>query len=507
MNAALTTRDAGAPSSHGAVELGAIWGWSILVALLGSWTCFDAVAGLNWALWTLAAAAGFFVIGRRARAVGRCAAAALILACVLAGSSVVTASAHAEALIFLGTAALCGFAVLAITKPLDSLGPAELARAPLALLRLVLSEAGARIAQTFGLIRMSEAVPVVRGGVMAAVISGTLFLLLSAANPTLADWRDAAWASVVSWTFVARDLFFLALATVLLGTYGLASGANDSSARGQRPGQRVNEAEQARYSDVERLLVLGAAFGLYLLFFAVELSDWLGPRSVHLAPGETYAEATHRGFGEMIASAALCALVILLLDRRALRGRREPLVRGVAWALIGASLIVVASAYAKVRFYEAAYGYTEPRLRVQFGCAAIACGLLLLAFELRSRIDLPRLIRRAALVAIACIAVLGYWNTSEWIVNANVERFARTGKLDAIYLGRLARVSPDAVPALIHALPRIAPADAQYLRGVLAHTSTVRSIFGPARSAGALSWYEWSVRRAAATSALRATGL
>ena len=499
MNTTLTTRSSTPPASQNAVEVCLTWGWAVLVALLGSWTCFNAVAGLNWALWTLAATAGLLVIRRRARGLDRHISISLILACVLAGASVLTASAHAEALIFLGTAALCGYAVLALTASPHSLGPAALVLAPLTLARRVFAESASRIAQVFDLIRMPDAVPVVRGGAMATLIAAILFLLLSAADPTLTSWREAAWAALASWTFVARDVFFVLLATVLLGAYGLAWGADER--------EPMTSSGRARFSDFERLQVLGAALALYLLFFAVELSNLLGAGTLHLAPGETYAEATHRGFGEMIAAAALCAFAILLLDRHALRCRRESLVRSLAWGVIAASLIVVASAYGRVRFYEAAYGYTEQRLCVQFICGAVACGLLLLAMELRSGIDLPRLIRRTGLVAIGCIAIFSYWNPSGWIANANVDRFARTGKLDVVYLGRLARVSPDAVPALIRALPKLAPADARYLRGVLVRTSTVRSIFGPERSAGELWWYEWSVRRAAAYDALRTAGL
>lgn len=421
-----------------------------------------------------------------------------------------TASSHAEALIFLGAAALCGYAVLAITASPRSLGPARLVLAPLTLARIVFAESASRVAETLALMRMPDAVPVVRGGGMAALTGFILFLLLSAADPTLANWRETAWATVASWTFIARDVFFILLAIVLLGTYGLAARAraDDVGARLLQPdaSDRRSVPDRARLSDSERLLVLAVALGLYLLFFGLELTHLPGTGTVRLAPGETYAQAAHRGFGEMIAAAAVSALAILLLARRALPGRREPLVRVLAWAVIAASLIVVASAYGRVRFYEAAYGYTEQRLYVQFVCGAVACGLLLLAIELRSSIDVPRLIRRSGLVAIGCVAIFSYWNSSGWIVMSNVDRFAHTGNVDVVYLGRLARVSPDAIPALIRSLSRLPPADAEYLRGILARASPARARRSPG-GPRELAWYEWSLRRAAASAALRSAGL
>ena len=75
------------------------------------------------------------------------------------------------------------------------------------------------------------------------------------------------------------------------------------------------------------------------------------------------------------------------------------------------------------------------------------------------------------------------------------------------YLGRLARSSPDAIPALIAALPSVAPADAARLRESLQHAFIDRSILLPPPDTGGLSWYELSLRRAEARSALRAAGL
>ena len=41
-----------------------------------------------------------------------------------------------------------------------------------------------------------------------------------------------------------------------------------------------------------------------------------------------------------------------------------------------ASLVVVAWAYLRVRYYEAAYGYTEQRLYVQVACGVLSIALL-----------------------------------------------------------------------------------------------------------------------------------
>lgn len=514
MNALHLSRSADLPPAGHVAELAELWAWALPVALLGSWTCFGEVPGINWALWTAFSAAGFLAVGRRSEhsAADRYSRAALGLACLLSIGAAVTANPHADALIFLAVAALFSSAVLSTATRSGDMGLAALARAPLDLCRLLFAEAAARMAETAAVLRMRHAVPLMRGSTMAAALAATLFLLLSAADPTLADWRQVAWETILSRMFLARDAFFILLAALLVGAYGLA--ARGSEPAGSRPGAAVpgssGDAPAARppiFSAIERLMVLGAALTLFVVFFAVELTNQLASSGIHLPRGETFAEATHRGFGEMIVAATLCALVIITLDQRALRGGRERSVRLLSWGVIAASLVVVACAYQRVRYYEAAYGYTEQRLCVQVICGLAALALLSLAWELRSTIDVPRLIRHIGLIAIACVAGLPYWNSAAWIVDANVGRYESTGKLDVDYLGRLARSSPDAIPALVAALPKLTPPDASRVRESLQRTALDRSILVPPPDTGGLSWYEWSLRRAAARSALRAAGL
>lgn len=484
-----------------------LWAWAIPLGLLGSWTCFGALPGVNWVLWTAGSAAGFLTVARRSARphADTHPRAALALACLLSIAAAVTADPHADALVFLCVAGLFAYATLATTTRSGDIGPSALARAPLHLCRLLLAEAAARVADTFAVLRMRHAVPLVRGSTMAIVLMTALFLLLSAADPTLAYWRQTAWETILSRMFLARDVFFVALTALLLGAYGLVARRPPPDELPQGSGGSASRSPGALFTDVERLIVLGAAMALFAVFFAVELSNQLASAGIPLASGETFAEATHRGFGEMIVAAALCALVIITLDQRALRSARERSIRLLSSGVIAASLIIVASAYQRVRYYEAAYGYTEQRLYVQLICGLVSLALLSLAWELRSAIDIPRLIRRVALIVIAGVAGISYWNHAAWIVDSNIGRYERTGKLDVSYLERLARSSPDAIPALIAALPRLAPADASRVRASLRREAR-RSILVPPPNAGGPSWYEWSLRRASAHAALGASG-
>lgn len=497
-------------SSTGDVgELLELWAWTLPLALLGSWTCFGAVPGVNWTLWTVASAAGFLVVRRRAgrSPTDRYAPAALALAGLLSIAAAITANPIADALMFVSVAGLFAFSLLTTATRGGDIGFSGLVRAPLDVCRLLFAQAAARVADTFAFLRMRDAVPLVRGSTLAAALAATLFLLFSAADPTLAAWRDVAWQTVLSRVFLARDAFFILLSVLLLGGYGLAARQPKAMEEATGTGEPSRLRPGVRFSALERLLVLGAAMALFIVFFAVDLSNQLASAAVHLPGSETFAQATHRGFGEMIVAAALCALVIITLEQRALRSQRERSVRLLSWGVIAASLVVVGSAYLRVRYYEGAYGYTEQRLFVQVICGLVSLALLSLAAELRAAIDIPRLIRHVALIAICCVAGLSYWNHAAWIVEANVARYEATGKVDVAYLERLARSSPDAVPALVEALPKLAPADAARVRESLRHVAVNRSLLVPPPGTGGPSWYEWSLRRAAARSVLHAAGL
>jgi hypothetical protein len=100
-------------------------------------------------------------------------------------------------------------------------------------------------------------------------------------------------------------------------------------------------------------------------------------------------------------------------------------------------------------------------------------------------------------VALVAMCVMTFWNDHAWVVRADVARFAGTARLDTRYLAR--RLSPDAYPALLEALPVLPPVQRQQLASELwpAAACALR---------GGDRWFEWNARRSAARTALRAHG-
>lgn len=462
--------------SAGSLTLGALtplWVWTLIASYLGAWLCFLHGPGLNWLLFTLTACVGFMMAARQSdlRLPGRQVTTALILAIAVSGAAAVTRDPVAVVLVFLSVTALCLYALLASVKKPDELEMRLLLLAWPWLASRVLFSTRDRSIEMTSVLRTPASVPIMRGTLMAVGLTVPLFLLLSTANPALGEWRDALADSLYTGEWPARAVAMFMLGFVLLGAYGLVARRTQeedpAEAAAGVPPVQAGPPSPWHVSAVERMMVLGGATLVFIVFFAAEFSNRYGLLVPHLEKGVTLADATHRGFGQMILAAGLCAAVLITLEKHALRGEGEGRVRLLAWAMILGSILTVASAAERVFYYEDAYGFTRLRLYVQVCCVAVALALLLLAWEVRAVIQPPRLIRRVAVTAIVCAAGLAYWNSTAWIIDTNVDRFTRSGQLDSMYLAELASGSPDGIPALIARMPQVPAAIAGQWRAAL----------------------------------------
>ena len=129
--------------------------------------------------------------------------------------------------------------------------------------------------------------------------------------------------------------------------------------------------------------------------------------------------------------------------------------------------LLLASAFRKLLFCEAAYGYTVARLFAKGFMIALALSLVVLALELLARIDVHRLVRRQAALAATMLLVFTYWNHEAWITRQNVARFEASGRFDLDYAAR--QLSRGAVPAALGAARVIGGNDGRCLRHAILH--------------------------------------
>jgi Domain of unknown function (DUF4173) len=249
------------------------------------------------------------------------------------------------------------------------------------------------------------------------------------------------------------------------------------------------EAEVNRFftlGGTEVAVVLGLLNLLFLVFVIVQVRYLFGGRSVvDEQTSLTYAEYARHGFFELVTVAALVLPLLLLADwlLRRERPRDELVFRILAGALLLLLGVVMVSALQRMRLYQREYGLTELRLYTTAFMVWLAVVFAWVAATvLRSRRDLFAV---GALVSgFAAIFALNALNPDALIARTNLER----PNLDVPYLTRL---SDDATPALVDALPSLDPELRAQLESELA-----------SRRDADRDWRTWNWSRSRAQAAL-----
>jgi hypothetical protein len=208
----------------------------------------------------------------------------------------------------------------------------------------------------------------------------------------------------------------------------------------------------------ELTVVLALLDLLFLAFVLVQLRYLFGGQSlVETRTSLTYAEYARHGFFELVAVAALVLPLLLLADwlRRRDRGRQDVLFRLLAGALIVLLFVVMASALQRMRLYQREYGLTELRVYVTGVMIWLAVVFVWAAATvLRGQ---RQLFAVGALVSgFAAIFAINVVNPDALIARTNLDR----ARLDLPYLMRL---SDDATPELVKALPTLEPGQREQL--------------------------------------------
>jgi hypothetical protein len=379
-----------------------LWVTALTVAALGTWVLWDAGPGVNWGIWTVAASLGGaacarFAGGRPGARIGLCAG-----ACALAAGAAVTADPAFQTFIFLGVAWLFALAAhLADDSRVERIGLALGLAAPFVAIPLWLGEAARRAGELATIVGTKRHRPVLRGSILASVVVGVFAAILAGADPILAALRDELVVVLERLEFIPRLVFFGVLLVGAVGSYGMAE--RPAAATASSP----PAASTSRWTETERVIVLGAVALLFAAFLGLQLSYLFGNAPALAGSGITFAEYARRGFGELSVVTSLCTLLILWLERGARRGRRE---RGLAFVLTVLLWILLVSAFRRLWLYEEAYGFTTARFYAQAYMVVVALALVLLVIELARGLDARRFLRRAATVGVVTLIVLSVWN-------------------------------------------------------------------------------------------------
>jgi hypothetical protein len=293
-----------------------------------------------------------------------------------------------------------------------------------------------------------------------AVVRGVLFAL-----PCLLIFGGLFMGADAVFSHIVRKTFHLNLQQVFTHFFLAAFFAwcVGGYLRGMLWGREIAAIEEKRLptfslGTIEGGVVLGALDLLFLAFVLVQVRYFFGGSAlVQATTGLTYAEYARRGFFELLAVAALLLPLLLLLHwLMAQRGRKsEGAFRALASVQILLLFVVMASALQRIRLYQAEYGLTEQRLYATAFMGWLAVVFLWFALTVMNG-RRERFAFGAMVAGFLLVIVLHALNPDSVIARANLARAKAGRSFDARYATRL---SADAVPAIVAALPDLNPHD------------------------------------------------
>jgi hypothetical protein len=247
----------------------------------------------------------------------------------------------------------------------------------------------------------------------------------------------------------------------------------------------------------EAITVLVALDLLFAGFVALQATYLFGGGDTLAATGLTYAEYARRGFFELLAVAFVVGGLILALE--AFVARRSAAYRAAAIGLVLLTLVVLASAFLRLRLYQDAYGWTELRFYVLAAIAWLAIGALAAVYTILTD-RTGWLLHGMLVLSFAFGLAFNLIGPVRFIAEQNVARaihpeVVAPGGEEGFDTWYLASLGDDAIEVLAEALPRLPAAERASVAEVLEGRALVLN-------AADRSWQAWNLSRERARSLL-----
>lgn len=315
------------------------------------------------------------------------------------------------------------------------------------------------------------AAPVARGLLLAAVpvvIFVALFAAADAAFDELVD-RLFTWDVDLANLPLRVSVAFL-MGWIAAGLLAIAVGELRADETGRRPRETATPVPQSlgaavarpapvvpRLGTTEAATVLLAVDAVFAAFVVLQLAWLFGGLDTLAATGLTYAEYARRGFFELVAVTSLAGL--LVAGVHAVVEHRTRLVVGSALALALLNVVVLLSAFIRLRIYQEAYGWTELRFYVLATIAWLGIGIAA-ALVLLSRDRMGWLFHALAMSAIAVLIAVNAVGPTRFVAEQNVARLLDPSLVPpdgfvGLDVGYAVFLPDDAIPALVRALPAL----------------------------------------------------
>jgi hypothetical protein len=215
--------------------------------------------------------------------------------------------------------------------------------------------------------------PVLRGLLIAVPLVILFVALFSAADAVFAQITE----DLFDWDLDLGSLPGRLVVTVLVawlsaGLFVFVAGGED---RTREAGSAFVRPARFRLGSAEAVTVLVVLDLLFIGFVVLQGTYLFGGRDTLEASGLTYAEYARRGFFELLTVAFLVGGMILAAERFV--GDRPRTYVASAIGLVVLTIVVLASAFLRLRLYQDAYGWTELRFYVLAAIIWLALGAVM----------------------------------------------------------------------------------------------------------------------------------
>jgi uncharacterized protein DUF4153 len=339
--------------------------------------------------------------------------------------------------------------------------------------------------------------PILRGLLLAIPLLLLFAALFAAADAAFAkvagdlfDW-EVDLGSLPGRTIMALIMAWLAAGLLAFAVRGRqpAAEARLDAAWGRRP----------RLGTAEALTILIALDLLFAGFVALQATYLFGGGDTRADLGLTYADYARRGFFELLAVAFIVGALVLGLEGFVARRTRPYL--ALIIGLVALTLVVLASAFLRLRLYQDAYGWTELRFYVLAAIAWLALGAIGAVVAILT--DRTRWLVHGLLALSVIFGLLfNLVGPVRFVAEQNVARalhpeLVPAGGETGLDVWYLASLGDDAVAVLADALPRLPVADRPDAQGVLAQRRLMLEI-----DERGSAWQAWNLSRERARSLL-----
>lgn len=296
----------------------------------------------------------------------------------------------------------------------------------------------------------------IRGIIVAVPVLFIFILLFSSADLIFQKYLFQLWDINIDEETVARAVLVLLFTLLFIGIYSYTF----------RAAERADAAEEKKQSfhlsSIETSIVFGSVNALFLIFILLQITYLFGGESnitlresldgiVTFSEGFTYADYARKGFFELIAVSVISLLLLLAAEKFSPRTamKHSALFRTLGTALVVQVLVIMVSAFTRLKLYEDAYGFTTLRLYSHAFIFLLAVIFLLLLYKMYIDHREQRFTLCSFVAVLLFLGGMNVLNPDAFIARKNIENFAVTGKLDEYYLAGL---STDAIPETIQVL-------------------------------------------------------